>query len=209
MDLLVKIFMICAKIWANRSTLKCSTDQNFNDKIRFTSATDVMEPPLSKGAAFFLGFNLPAKTPEAVRWIPDFYVPPIEERLTLYKQLDGVKDEEELDIFRANLIDRFGPVPAATEELIQSLRLRWQAQRLGFEKLILKFGKMVGVFTGSNEADFFQSEIFGKIIETIKAHPNCCEIKERKEKLTLVFEKVGSVKGALERMNILLLEKTE
>jgi hypothetical protein len=68
---------------------------------------------------------------------------------------------------------------------------------------------MVGVFTGSSEADFFQSEIFGKIIETIKAHPNCCEIKERKEKLTLVFEKVGSVKGALERMNILLLEKKE
>lgn len=141
--------------------------------------------------------------------IPDFYVPAIEERLTLYKQLDGVKDEEELAVFRANLIDRFGPVPAATEELIQSLRLRWQAQRLGFEKLILKFSKMVGVFTGSSEADFFQSEIFGKIIETIKAHPNCCEIKERKEKLTLVFEKVGSVKGALERMNILLLEKKE
>jgi len=135
--------------------------------------------------------------------IPDFYVPAIEERLTLYKQLDGVKNEEELKVFRTNLIDRFGPVPPATEELIQSLHLRWKAQHLGFEKLVLKFNRMTGIFTGGHEADFFQSEIFGKIIETIKGHPNCCEIKERKDKLALVFEKVGSVKGALERLGVL------
>ena len=138
--------------------------------------------------------------------LPDAYVPAIEERLTLYRQLDAVEDEEALNVFRANLIDRFGPIPPATEELLQSLPLRWRARQLGFEKLILKFNKMIGVFTGGNEADFFQSERFGKIIETIKNHPDCCEIRERKEKLTLVFEKVGSVKTAIHRLGILMVE---
>jgi transcription-repair coupling factor (superfamily II helicase) len=140
-------------------------------------------------------------------FIPTDYVESPSERLLLYKELDSLKTEEELREFTQKLRDRFGPLPAATRDLLDALRLRWKAQKLGFEKLILKFGKMVGVFTGSHEADFFQSEIFGRIIETIKTRPDCCEIKEKKEKLTLVFEKTESVKEALERIDILLSEK--
>jgi transcription-repair coupling factor (superfamily II helicase) len=140
-------------------------------------------------------------------FIPTDFVSSAPERLSLYKELDSLKTEEELLGFAQKLRDRFGPLPSATQDLLEALRLRWQAQHLGFEKLILKFGKMTGVFTGSEETDFFQSELFGNIIETIKAHPNCCEIKERKEKLTLVFEKTGSVKEALDRINVLLSER--
>ena len=136
-------------------------------------------------------------------FIPAEYVASATERLSLYKELDSLKTEDELEGFKQKLKDRFGSLPPATQDLLDALRLRWQAQHLGFEKLILKFGKMTGVFTGSEETDFFQSELFGKIIEAIKSHPNCCEIKERKEKLTLVFEKVGSVKKALESLKSL------
>jgi len=137
-------------------------------------------------------------------FIPAGYVANAVERLNLYKELDGIKTEEALLAFRQKLQDRFGPLPAATEDLLDALRLRWTAQQLGFEKLILKFNKMTGVFTGNEESGFFGSEIFGKIIETIKSHPDCCEIKEKKEKLTLIFEKVTSVKTALERLSALL-----
>ena len=139
-------------------------------------------------------------------FIPANYVASASERLLLYKELDSLKTEEELRNFAQKLRDRFGPLPPATQDLLDALRLRWEAQKLGFEKLILKFGKMTGVFTGSEEADFFRSEIFGKIIETIKAHPDCCEIKEKKEKLTLVFEKTDNVKKALE--NLIMLQSS-
>ena len=142
-------------------------------------------------------------------FIPTDYVANATERLALYKELDSLKTEEELTRFAARLKDRFGPLPPATQDLLDALRLRWQAQRLGFEKLILKFGKMTGVFTGSEETGFFQSELFGRILETIKNHPGCCSLKEKKEKLSLIFEKTGSVKEALERMDILLQDKTE
>ncbi len=137
-------------------------------------------------------------------FIPSNYVNSAAERLTLYKELDSLKTEEALQTFRQKLADRFGPLPQATEALLDALRLRWKAQQLGFEKLILKFNKMTGVFTGSEETDFFQSELFGHIIETIKQHPNCCEIRERKEKLTLIFEKVGNVKTALQKLAMLM-----
>jgi len=139
-------------------------------------------------------------------FIPADYVSSAPERLTLYKELDNIKTEEALIAFRQKLQDRFGPLPQATEDLLDALRLRWRAQKLGFEKLILKFNKMTGVFTGSDDADFFQSEIFGKIIEAIKSHSDCCEIKEKKEKLTLVFENIGSVEMALNKLELLMNE---
>ena len=142
-------------------------------------------------------------------FIPTDYVSSAPERLMLYKELDSLKTEEDLTQFTKRLQDRFGSLPSATKDLLNALRLRWAAQKLGFEKLILKFGKMTGVFTGSEEAGFFQSEIFGKILEAIKTHPNCCEIKEKKEKLTLIFEKVSSVKKGLENLELLQKSMTK
>ena len=139
-------------------------------------------------------------------FIPAGYVANAIERLNLYKELDSIKTEEALLAFRQRLKDRFGPLPEATEDLLDALRLRWQAQHLGFEKLILKFNKMVGVFTGDSNADYFSSETFGKILEAIKNNPRCCEIKEKKEKLTLVFEKTENVNQALNKLELLIHE---
>jgi transcription-repair coupling factor (superfamily II helicase) len=129
--------------------------------------------------------------------IPDYYVTSVAERLTLYKQLEGVKNEPELIEFEKQLVDRFGPVPKETKALVNTIRLRWLAKDMGFEKLVLKFSKMIAYFTGNQDSDYFQSEAFGKILEAIKQNPNCCEMKEKKEKLTLVFNKVNKVDAAL------------
>ena len=129
--------------------------------------------------------------------IPDYYVTSVAERLTLYKELDGVKDESQLLEFEKHLVDRFGPVPKETKALINTIRLRWLAKDLGIEKLILKFNKMIAYFAGDQDADFYQSEVFGKILEAIKRNPHCCEMKEKKEKLSLVFNKVNKIDKAL------------
>ncbi len=134
--------------------------------------------------------------------IPDHYVASINERLNLYKELDSIETEEGLDEFTRMLKDRFGPLPEETKNLVQSVKLRRLAQKAGFEKLSLKFGRMTGTFTGKQDSVYFQTEAFGKVLQFIQQHPAVCEMKEKNDKLTLRFEKVRTVKKA-----IALLEK--
>jgi transcription-repair coupling factor (superfamily II helicase) len=130
--------------------------------------------------------------------IPDFYVSSIAERLSLYKELDNILDEDGLKKFRGNLEDRFGPLPVETKDLIDAIRLRRMGRNLGFEKLVLKFGRMVGFFNGSQDSAYFQSEKFGNILHFIKENPSAIEMKEKNEKLTLTFFNVKEVQKGLE-----------
>ena len=82
--------------------------------------------------------------------------------------------------------------------MIDAIRLRRLAQKAGFEKLVLKFGRMTGYFIGSEESAFFQSATFGKVLQFIKENPTASEMKEKNEKLTLTFQKVKSVKRGIE-----------
>lgn len=125
--------------------------------------------------------------------IPDYYISSINERLNLYKELDNIEVEGELELFANKLKDRFGTLPEETRDLIQSMRLRWMAKKLGFEKLTLKFGRMTATFTGNHDSPYFQSEAFGKVLQFIKTNPKASTMKQVKEKLTMRFEKVRSV----------------
>ena len=136
--------------------------------------------------------------------IPNNYVTNIQERLSLYKELENAESENDLSAFARNLEDRFGPLPKQTGELIDTMRLRWMGKQIGFEKIILKFNRLSGVFTGDNESDYFQSEAFGKILDFIKNNPTACTMKEIKDKLTLRFENVDSVEKALETLKKLI-----
>ncbi len=129
--------------------------------------------------------------------IPNEYVTNIQERLSLYKELESVQDEAGLTTFGKSLEDRFGPVPPQAKALIDTLRLRWMAKEIGFEKLVLKFNRLSGMFTGDSESPYFQSEAFGKVLEFIKANPQASTMKEVKGKLTMRFENVGSVSAAI------------
>ncbi|MBN2615614.1 MAG: transcription-repair coupling factor [Bacteroidales bacterium] len=139
--------------------------------------------------------------------IPDFYISNIAERLTLYKELDAIKDEVELTEFARQLEDRFGEIPTETIDLMDTVRLRWTAGKLGIEKLILKFGKMVAYFAGTADSDFYQTELFGHILEVLKKDTRCCDIKEKNGKLTLVFPKVDNVQQAIGFLKQFITEK--
>jgi transcription-repair coupling factor (superfamily II helicase) len=135
--------------------------------------------------------------------IPDSYIQSVTERLALYTQLDDIKSDEELKAFRTNLQDRFGPVPEKTLQLINSVRLRWLAEKLGFEKLVLKNGLLRGTFVSNQESPFFQSEVFGNIISFVSANPAECQLKEKGNKLSLSFSEVRDVESALNKLGAL------
>ncbi len=130
--------------------------------------------------------------------IPEDYVENITERLSLYTQLDDIKEEAKLTEFNQSVQDRFGALPETVLELLDSVRLRWQAERLGFEKLVLKSGNLRGYFVPQDKEEYYKGEIFGKILKFIQTHPRQCRMKELKGKLILTIDDIQMVKGARE-----------
>ena len=129
--------------------------------------------------------------------IPEEYVNNISERLSLYSKLDNIKTEQELENFTLSMTDRFGPMPESVKELIETVRLRWLAEKLGFEKLTLKGEKMKCYFVSSDKEEYFKSEIFGKILVFAQTNPKRCRLKEVKERLILTVNEVLTVNQAI------------
>ena len=129
--------------------------------------------------------------------IPDNYVNNIAERLNLYRELDDAKDESELKTFESNLNDRFGEIPKQTMELIHTIRLRWLAMEIGFEKLLLKNNRMSGYFIQHQNSPYYQSEVFTKVLKFVQTNARTCKMKESNGKLTLSFEKIRSIDDAI------------
>jgi len=125
--------------------------------------------------------------------IPDKYVSNISERLGLYAKLDSIKNEEKLQEFITNVSDRFGPMPEAVKDLVETVRLRWQAEELGFEKVVMKNEVMKCYFMPSENEAYFQSPIFGKIIAFVQQRPRKSKMKEYRTRLILTFNEVNSV----------------
>ncbi len=128
--------------------------------------------------------------------IPTRYVENIVERLNLYKELDDVETEEKLSAFESQLRDRFGPLPKQVMELFETIRLRWKAKSLGFEKLILKNGQLKGYLVSNPDSRLYKSDLFTQIINFIKGNPSRCRMKEDKGKLSLTFYKIETVNDA-------------
>ena len=132
--------------------------------------------------------------------MPDSYVTNITERLSLYKELDGLNAEEDLLQFQEKLIDRFGPVPQQTQELLNTIRLRRMARSLGFEKISLRNGLMTATFITNKESPFYQSNIFSTVLQFIQVYQKTCRMKEVNEKLSLTFRDVDSVSKAIQAL---------
>ncbi|MFN3555965.1 MAG: transcription-repair coupling factor [Bacteroidales bacterium] len=130
--------------------------------------------------------------------IPTDYVENTQERLSLYKDLDNIGKDSELEAFASRMADRFGPIPAETKGLFTALRVRWKAADLGFEKLILKSGKFIGYFVANPDSDFFSSPIFTQILAFVQHHPRQCQIKEANEKLSLSVNHIVEIEEAWE-----------
>nr|WP_315141333.1 transcription-repair coupling factor [uncultured Flavobacterium sp.] len=137
----------------------------------------------------------------------DEYINNVTERLSLYNELGAVKNEEELIVFQNKLIDRFGPMPPRAKALMNSIRIKWIATRIGIEKLVMKQGKMIGYFISDQQSDYYQSNRFHKVLQFVQKHPNLCKMKEKQTpaglRLLLTFDNVKNTRTALELMEML------
>jgi len=132
---------------------------------------------------------------------PDDYVNVVAERLSLYHKLSGLGTEQELGNFEQELTDRFGALPIQAVDLLDSVRLKWTAKKLGMERLILKRNKLLGYFVSNQQSAYYQSAVFSAVLAFVQQHPRRCTLKEKQTnnglRLLLSFEQVTSVKEAL------------
>ena len=130
-------------------------------------------------------------------YFPDTYVPGSSERMLLYRELDNITDDRELDDYRQRLIDRFGPVPHEGEELLQVVPLRRLGKRLGCEKLILKQDSMRMQFVSNTASAYYKSQAFDKVLRYIGNNPRRCNLKEISGKHIMIVSGVKTVGDAV------------
>lgn len=137
---------------------------------------------------------------------PDNYINSVTERLQLYRELSDVANEEQLQLYEANLIDRFGPLPEPAEDLMDSVRLKWLATEIGLEKIVLKSGKMIGYFIADQQSPFYQSSKFQKVMSYVQKLQGKGKLKEKQTRnglrLLLTFDNIKSVTKGLELLRI-------
>jgi transcription-repair coupling factor (superfamily II helicase) len=131
--------------------------------------------------------------------IPDTYVGNVSERLQLYAKLDRAQRPEELAKLVASMTDRFGPLPEQVQVLVDVVKLRWQAGKLGFEKVTLKRDTLRAYLpAGAGHEAYFQGEQFGRILNFVQTHPRSARMKDQKDKLQVTIDGIKGVKRAQE-----------
>jgi len=130
-------------------------------------------------------------------YFPEQYVPSDSERMLLYRELDNLKTDEELDRYHARMVDRFGPVPQVGEELMRVVPLRRMGKALGCEKLVLKQGRMTLFFVSNPQSAYYQSRAFDNILSYIAANPRRCNLREQNGKRSVVITGVNTVAEAV------------
>ena len=142
---------------------------------------------------------------------PDDYINNITERLNLYTALNEIKDEVALKKYETDLIDRFGELPIEAEDLLNSVRIKWIANAMRLEKIVMKQGKMIGYFIADQQSAFYQSPQFTKVLQFVQAFSSICKIKEKQTRnglrLLLVFDHIKSVDQAYLALEPFELEK--
>jgi transcription-repair coupling factor (superfamily II helicase) len=133
---------------------------------------------------------------------PDEYINSITERLNLYNELSLIKDENTLLAYEQKLIDRFGALPKPAISLLNSIRIKWMATKLGIEKIILKQNKFICYFISDQNSDYYTSKKFQKVIAFVQKNPDLCRLKEKQSpnglRLLLTFDNVKSINKALD-----------
>ncbi len=129
--------------------------------------------------------------------LPADYVTGSSERMLLYRELDGLTLDKEVDAFRTRLEDRFGTVPPETEELLRVVPLRRLGARLGAEKIFLKGERMTLFFVSNPDSPFYQSRAFGQAIEYMMKYTRRCDLREQNGRRSMVVKDVGNVETAV------------
>ncbi|MBQ2993278.1 MAG: transcription-repair coupling factor [Alistipes sp.] len=129
--------------------------------------------------------------------LPESYVRQQAERLRLYRELDSIADEGLLQQFESRLIDRFGALPQPARELLDVVRLRWEALALGMERVKVKNGLMIVQFVGDNSSPFYRSEQFMEMLRRITSQPDRFVLKQRDSKLAMTVRRVADIAEAV------------
>ncbi|MBC7642282.1 MAG: transcription-repair coupling factor [Flavobacterium sp.] len=131
----------------------------------------------------------------------DEYINNISERLNLYNELSLIKTVEDLLIYENKLIDRFGPLPKQAISLLNSIKIKWIATKMGIEKLIMKQGKMICYFVSDQQSSYYNSPQFMKVLQFVQKNPSICRMKEKQTpaglRLLLTFENAKSINKCL------------
>ncbi len=130
--------------------------------------------------------------------LPDDYINNVSERIRLYRELDNIPDEPGLTGFRTGLVDRFGVLPAQTEELLNVVRLRWRALNMGMEKIIMKNSTMLIYFINDSKSPYYQSVVFGNVLNFVQRMGRSAVLKEENQRLSLRIQQIKSVKSAID-----------
>ena len=129
---------------------------------------------------------------------PSDYINSTQERVSLYSELDRTKTEVALMQFTDHLIDRFGPIPKQVNDLLNTVRLRWVAKDLGFEKIVLRHHNMTAYFVSNQASKYYETGVYQNVMQYIITHPKRTAVKEVNDKLQLVVKEVSTVTQALE-----------
>ena len=136
-------------------------------------------------------------------YFPDQYVPSDSERMLLYRELDNLKNDQELEAYRQRLQDRFGSIPPVAEELIRVVPLRRYGKQLGCEKIMLKQGRMFLYFVSNPDSPYYQSEAFGRVLDYAGKNIRRCSLREQNGKRSMVISDVPTVKDAVQVLIII------
>ena len=135
---------------------------------------------------------------------PDDYINNISERLNLYNKLSNLKTEEEFLKFEIELIDRFGELPKQAVDLLNSVRVKWIAIAMGLERVVMKQGKLVGYFIANQQSNFYQSEVFTRVLNYVQTNSHIVKMKEKNTRnglrLIITFENITSIDKVLKAL---------
>ena len=130
--------------------------------------------------------------------IPDSYIDMTAEKIRIYKELDSLSSDKEIKQMKIRLADRFGEIPEELSRLFDIVRIRQLGQKLGFEKIIIKNGVMIAFFISNPLSQYYKSDRFAKILESISIHPDLFELKQNHNKLRMISRNVDGIHKAYE-----------
>ncbi|MXV39251.1 transcription-repair coupling factor [Flavobacteriaceae bacterium Ap0902] len=165
---------------------------------------DLFKDDPDKNDSFVSDFNLDT---DLELLLPPLYVNSVEERMALYNELAQIEDPQALKTFEDKLVDRFGPLPSEAQDLLESVQLKWKAEKVGMERVIIKKGVFLGYFINNPQSPFYQTETFQKVIQFLGQNPTFGSLKEKQVRgqempsLLLRIENVEKVSTAIARLD--------
>ena len=140
---------------------------------------------------------------DQVALIPDSYIDITAEKIRIYKQLDGMTSEKEMELVKERLTDRFGKMPQEVINLFSVVKIKNLGSSMGFEKIIIKNGMLIMFFISNPMSMYYKSDVFGRILANANKYERIFNLKQTEGKLKIVSRGIDSLQKALDTMALL------